>query len=112
MLGGLLSAHLLAEDPQLGLYPGSDNNGADTDKSQPRRVQGTTYTKDAGSRGKGVAGRGAGIQDSRARGDVPEVYRGELLALAEDLGRRLLPAFETPTGEWSTVVLANDMTEF
>ena len=25
-------------------------------------------------------------------------YRGELLALARDLGRRLLPAFNTPTG--------------
>lgn len=28
---------------------------------------------------------------------VPD-YSGELLVLAEDLGRRLLPAFDTPTG--------------
>ncbi|GLE03772.1 hypothetical protein PINS_up012674 [Pythium insidiosum] len=49
VLGGLLSAHLFAEDPARGLF---------------------------------------------AQGD----YRGELLELARDLGDRLLPAFETPTG--------------
>ena len=31
-------------------------------------------------------------------------YRGELLALAKDLGERLLPAFDTPTGlPWARV---------
>ena len=29
--------------------------------------------------------------------DFPE-YKGELLELARDLGNRLLPAFQTPTG--------------
>ncbi|CAI7853451.1 unnamed protein product [Closterium sp. NIES-54] len=48
VMGGLLSAHLIASDPALGMQvPGYDN---------------------------------------------------ELLRLAEDLGRRLLPAFDTPTG--------------
>lgn len=47
VLGGLLSAHGLAANSELGLYPG---------------------------------------------------YNGSLLVLAEDLGRRLLPAFETATG--------------
>ncbi|KAJ0389678.1 hypothetical protein ATCC90586_011903 [Pythium insidiosum] len=49
VLGGLLSAHLFAEDPARGLF-------------------------------------------------APGAYRGELLALARDLGDRLLPAFATPTG--------------
>jgi mannosidase alpha-like ER degradation enhancer 1 len=56
VLGGLLSAHLLAADPSLGLM-------VDTDGP-----------------------------------DGPEHgYDGVLLRLAEDLGRRLLPAFDNPT---------------
>ena len=50
VLGGLLSAHLLASDPERGLYPAS----------------------------------------------AP--YSGGLLPLAHELGGRLLPAFNTPTG--------------
>jgi len=35
-------------------------------------------------------------------------YRGELLALAKDLGERLLPAFDTPTGlPWARVRQSN-----
>jgi mannosidase alpha-like ER degradation enhancer 2 len=48
VMGGLLSAHLLASDPSTGM--------------------------------------------------AVEGYKGKLLELAEDLGRRMLPAFLTPTG--------------
>lgn len=57
VLGGLLSAHLLASDPSTGM--------------------------------------------------AVEQYTGKLLELAEDLGRRLLPAFYTATG--SSARLANTL---
>ena len=44
--------------------------------------------------------------------DDAEPYDGELLVLAEDLGRRLLPAFDTPTGiPYGTVNLAHGVPE-
>ncbi|KAJ3067834.1 ER degradation-enhancing alpha-mannosidase-like protein 1 [Podochytrium sp. JEL0797] len=66
MLGGLVSAHYLAEFGIHQLVGSSD--GARVSR------------KDR-------------IEFARMEG-----YRGELLALAEDLGERLLPAFETSTG--------------
>eukprot|EP01038_Epipyxis_sp_PR26KG_P008658 gene8658-11701_t len=59
VLGGLLSAHLMAVDPRLGIYKVDHNTSLDQNYTRP--------------------------------------YRGELLALAIDLGDRLLPAFHTKT---------------
>lgn len=64
VLGGLLSAHLLAADPALGLM-------VDTELASPD---------------------GADVIVERG-------YDGVLLRLAEDLGRRLLPAFDNPTAQ-------------
>lgn len=90
LLGGLLSAHLLATDPALGLYPdpalsrGDANDGAGSSEQVVANA-----VEDSGA-------AGLGRRDSGGDGDG---YGGELLALAEDLGRRLLPAFETETGK-------------
>ena len=40
----------------------------------------------------------SGSSGSGSTGLVRAWYKGELLVLAEELGRRLLPAFRTPTG--------------
>lgn len=87
LLGGLLSAHLLATDPSLGLYPArhdlqDSNRSSGMDRREARR--------DAGKEGDDG--------DDEDEEEVEAEYNGELLALAESLGRRLLPAFETPTG--------------
>eukprot|EP00752_Nemacystus_decipiens_P005748 g5200.t1 len=143
MLGGLLSAHLLASDPALGLYGGDGgaeprNSRHDGGSAHGERceygdgeVEGTS---DAGRREGGAGGSrcfgdndaydefcggggSAGCRavemcggsskeeeeaeekgESRAGEEGGERYDGELLVLAEKLGRRLLPAFETSTG--------------
>lgn len=90
LVGGLLSAHLFATDPALGLYPdpahsrGDANDGAGSGEDVATNAAEDSRRDDLGRRDGGGDGDG---------------YRGELLALAEDLGRRLLPAFETETGE-------------
>ncbi|CAM9853566.1 unnamed protein product [Ascophyllum nodosum] len=141
LLGGLLSAHLLASDPKLDLYPcprrddasfsvnydgvGVDEGTGERDlegEGHDERDKGRCFghgctdfdagvdvvdAHDAGADGVGDAVFGGGGSVDRGRGerdddddgdDKCEDYKGQLLALAEELGRRLLPAFETPTG--------------
>lgn len=48
--------------------------------------------------------------DTKGRFHIPW-YRGELLSMAHDLGRRLLPAFATPTGiPYARVISSNSCT--
>lgn len=70
LLGGLLSAHMLATDPDLGIFSAAEGAVCDIDSAGGRSI-------DSG-----------GL-----------VYNGELLQLARRLGDRLLPAFQTETGE-------------
>ena len=145
LLGGLLSAHLLASDPKLDLYPcprrddasfsvnydgvGVDEGTGERDlegEGHDERDKGRCFghgctdfdagvdvvdAHDAGADGVGDAVFGGGGSVDRGRGerdddddgdDKCEEYKGQLLALAEELGRRLLPAFETPTGTTSS----------
>ncbi|CAM9739383.1 unnamed protein product [Scytosiphon promiscuus] len=60
-----------------------------------------------------AGGERMGTRDEgREEEEEEEVYNGELLILAERLGRRLLPAFETPTGiPYGTVNLKTGVPE-
>lgn len=69
ILGGLLSAHLLAESPNRRLYPHRPN-GAVADGPVVKALD----------------------------GNDDEFYDGSLLPLARDLAERMMPAFDTPTG--------------
>ncbi|CAM9585959.1 unnamed protein product, partial [Hapterophycus canaliculatus] len=147
LLGGLLSAHLLALDPDLGLYspdhgphkrkhgsagkgvggevgdegelplescgggggrcfgntdgPGGDNSSRR--RAAARKGGGDKSSRDRGG-GRGQDGwQGSCVEAEEREGGAgedgeEEIYNGELLVLAERLGRRLLPAFKTPTG--------------
>jgi hypothetical protein len=75
VVGGLLSAHLLASDPDLALWGGGSGDGGD--------------------------GEGLPCADAlNPCEDVPCLprYEGQLLHMADEVTRRLLPAFDTPTG--------------
>lgn len=173
LLGGLLSAHLLAIDPAMGLYSrvrgrryGADeasgivrdrnsghcknvgdggccceescDSGSNSGSSREGGVRSSSNTqarknsagrertegrgsgdggRDVNTRGKGrcesISGRVCveerfaledeeEDQEDQDEGEDAEeemeVYNGELLELAEELGRRLLPAFRTATG--------------
>lgn len=99
MLGGLLSAHLLAADPNLGLYGSIDGDKCDN----APHGRGIKCANGTSSEPNGMDYRDSGAASGQE--PVEEVYRDELLALAEDLGRRLLPAFDTPTGDNRRIAL-------
>eukprot|EP01033_Poteriospumella_lacustris_P014528 gene14528-10384_t len=82
LLGGLLSAHLMAIDSSLGIY------GIYTPKV-PDLLNPSEL--------KSFADEGVLFGDSRLTKDSVE-YHDELLILAIDLGHRLMPAFNTKTG--------------
>ncbi|CAM9975227.1 unnamed protein product, partial [Heterosigma akashiwo] len=91
VVGGLLSAHALAASPRARV---GHRELPARPAPRPRRP--------GRRRGRAVAGgRGRGSRAQRASGGR------ELLALAADLGERLLPAFDTKTGiPYGTVNLA------
>ena len=72
ILGGLLSAHLFAIDPSLNIYRSGNAALSHTNQED--------------------------INKRSVSDDMLPVYDGRLLALAVDLGDRLLPAFRTRTG--------------
>eukprot|EP00617_Octactis_speculum_P016129 CAMPEP_0185761930 /NCGR_PEP_ID=MMETSP1174-20130828/20882_1 /TAXON_ID=35687 /ORGANISM="Dictyocha speculum, Strain CCMP1381" /LENGTH=214 /DNA_ID=CAMNT_0028443377 /DNA_START=15 /DNA_END=656 /DNA_ORIENTATION=+ len=91
VLGGLISAHLMATDPELGIYD---------IYPPPRRKAGyrrRPFERYAQAKPKKDFPRS--IPRRREPVASPEVttYDGCLLDLAEDLGERLLPAFRTAT---------------
>ena len=88
LLGGLLAGHQLAVDPVLGIYgrPGGHEQGAEKGGAAAAHHQRPDEDGNDSDDG-GVGG-----------GDGAPYYDGSLLRLAVDLGERLLPAFETPTG--------------
>ncbi|KAG5192690.1 hypothetical protein JKP88DRAFT_261708 [Tribonema minus] len=124
ILGGLLSAHLLATDPRLGIYnrtvPLEGTPLSPQQQQQQRCEQHATVTDETDactghaseelpaalthddlpsceSSEKGQGGLENDPESSEAASGG-YVYRGELLRLAMDLGDRLLPAFDTETG--------------
>lgn len=78
---------MLAADPSLGLYGGANGEKGGRGSINANKTSSDPHVMNY------RRSDGASRQES-----VEEVYRGELLTLAEDLGRRLLPAFDTPTG--------------
>lgn len=93
-------------------------NPDSSDKDDGGTRSGTAASKGGGnqsSRDKGegrgqVRWQGEGLKvkgkerETREDEEEEEFYNGELLVLAERLGRRLLPAFETPTGVSRAIV--------
>lgn len=93
VLGGLLSAHQLAADPQLRIY--------DTALHCP--TVGNLNAEGADARcAEAMCGTAAdcALEMGLANASCPCLlrYDGQLLAMATELGTRLLPAFDTPTG--------------
>lgn len=76
VLGGLISAHLLSTDPDLAIWTHACDNG-DCSRS--------CYSPS----GPGLDCSGVHCLPS---------YDGQLLSMAHELGTRLLPAFDTPSG--------------
>jgi Glycosyl hydrolase family 47 len=119
VLGGLLSAHLLATDPKLGIYSNSNTHTHTTSGSSLHSSCGSSSSSDSGSssvhRRRSSSGSSSGRyskrngsssgtnkkhkDESKSSNDgVSMQYNGELLLLAKDLGDRLLKAFNTTTG--------------
>jgi mannosidase alpha-like ER degradation enhancer 1 len=92
VLGGLLSTHLVAEGDGGG--GGREISGSAVGGS----VGGSGGNRGGSDRGGG-GGEGGGSRGFRSMGKpfMPS-YKGGILRHAEDLGRRLLKAFDTPTG--------------
>jgi len=93
-LGGLLSAHRLAADPQLRIYDTAlhcpavgDPNAEGADARCAEAMCGTASRLRLGN-----GARQCLLPVPPAGAD------GQLLAMATELGTRLLPAFDTPTG--------------
>ena len=101
LLGGLLSAHILATDPDLAVYPSTSpprrpeipaEGSGGSEASEP------TEPTEEGSQRNFMKARGEdGILRLMPSEERAAHYDGVLLDLAEDLGERLLPAFETNT---------------
>ena len=80
VVGGLLSAHLLSVDADLGIWSAGDA-GSPPSCRRPG------------------AARGMSCDDSDPSAPTCLAsYDGQLLSIAAELGRRLLPAFATPSG--------------
>jgi hypothetical protein len=75
VVGGLLSAHLLSVDPALGVWEPAGGGG-----------------------GAPCARAGAPPGTACAASACLPRYEGQLLSMAAELARRLLPAFSTPSG--------------
>jgi hypothetical protein len=93
VLGGLLSAHQLASDPTLRIFDESLHCAGQSGEECVVAMCGSDEDCAAESP------HGRGTSDG-SRGSCPcqTSYNGELLAMALELGLRLLPAFDTPTG--------------
>ncbi|GJP49467.1 hypothetical protein CLOM_g8666 [Closterium sp. NIES-68] len=115
LLGGLLSGHLLASHhsllrsppPSPAAHQGTAGSAEATGGARERGGEGDEQQScgdelNRGNRsgvgereGGRVEGGSGGWEEGRGSGAW---YSGELLVLAEQLGRRLMPAFNTPTG--------------
>jgi Glycosyl hydrolase family 47 len=125
VLGGLLSAHLLATDPKLGIYSNSNSRTTSDSTSSDSSLHSSSSSSSSSSSGSSGSGVHSGRSDSgsssgrhskrtsssssakrvlrdethgSSNGDTFMQYKGELLLLAQDLGDRLLKAFNTTTG--------------
>ena len=83
VVGGLLSAHLLSVDPQLGIWLGA----------APACTRALPAAAPAAALATLCQPAAAAPRDA-----CLPAYGGQLLAMAAELARRLLPAFDTPTG--------------
>ncbi|CAM9245053.1 unnamed protein product, partial [Phaeothamnion confervicola] len=128
ILGGLLSAHLLASDPAVGMYSGaclssgsgarkaSGKSSSTANAPAAKGADGRTATENGKGEGTarktneadGRSGSGGNANDTSSSSPSPPsppsaalerpCYDGSLLPLAVDLGDRLIPAFDTKTG--------------
>jgi Glycosyl hydrolase family 47 len=117
VLGGLLSAHLLATDPKLGIYSNTHSHPASGSSlhSSSSSSSGSTSGSSSVHRRRSSSGSSSGRYSKRSGSSsstkkkykdetssgidgVSMQYNGELLLLAKDLGDRLLKAFNTTTG--------------
>ena len=119
LLGGLLSGHILASDPTLGLFapPPSSSSAASWSSKKKKKKKEKEMTQlsksDSDATGYAAAAEDAGPhaafdsnegEETEAEEEAEEEaeavitpYDGSLLELAIDLGERLMPAFDTPT---------------
>lgn len=86
LLGGLLSAHLLAVDPKLGLMRRPTAGGGGGDANAEAAAAASVFP-----------GGGEGPLGESYDGGENEEYDNGLLLLAVDLGERLLRAFDHPS---------------
>ena len=96
ILGGLLSGHLLAIDPDVGLY----RPCAGQELKILRDPMGRTGSSSSSSEADFPSSSSTPYSSSSSPGECLEdfeAYDGSLLGLAIDLGDRMLPAFDTPT---------------
>mmetsp|Transcript_11872 Transcript_11872/g.43430 ORF Transcript_11872/g.43430 Transcript_11872/m.43430 type:complete len:754 (-) Transcript_11872:1536-3797(-) len=84
LLGGLLSAHLIAANLGSWLKEQAHEHPRQADRGK----------------GRSISAGNAGQKEHKEKSETEEAfkYNGELLHLAYDLGERLLPAFASPTG--------------
>eukprot|EP00961_Rhodomonas_salina_P024549 330834-Rhodomonas_salina.2 len=96
-LGGLLSAHFLCLKHLEGRWREGKGESEGEGRRRAERVRG--HRGGSSSSGSTCLSRDVFARDpTRIWGAFAAWYRDELLALAEDLGRRLLPAFNTKSG--------------
>jgi mannosidase alpha-like ER degradation enhancer 2 len=115
LVGGLLSAHLMAVDPRLGIYELPTRPFSRTGYGGavfPDGIFTWDYLTQLSDPPKSSAAEGQGREDSsdRAHDKAPslEQYDHCLLRLAIDLADRILPAFDTDTGiPYGTINLAH-----
>jgi mannosidase alpha-like ER degradation enhancer 2 len=89
VLGGLLSAHMMAMDDSLGIY------------NETLRVDDHDVFPPTGSTSTSTTPGPAAVtmeEYNQMQQDNFHVYNGWLLVLAKDVGERMLPAFQTNTG--------------
>jgi mannosidase alpha-like ER degradation enhancer 2 len=90
ILGGLVSAHILAVDEERGILDPSTHD-------EFREFHGPSKSHHSSSTPSDGAENAS--EQTNSSSQIEVYYDGaHLLALAVDLGRRLLPAFDTPTG--------------